>query len=48
LCGNGSATKEHVQFMVSNILKLEKLPKPIDITDAMAVGICFINNFNTI
>ena len=48
LCGNGSATKERVQFMVSNILKLEKLPKPIDITDAMAVGICFINNFNTI
>ena len=48
LCGNGSATKEQVQFMVSNILKLEKLPKPIDITDAMAVGICFINNFNTI
>jgi len=48
LCGKGSATKEQVQFMVSNILKLEKLPKPIDITDAMAVGICFINNFNTI
>ena len=48
LCGNGSATKEQVQFMVSNILKLENLPKPIDITDAMAVGICFINNFNTI
>ena len=48
LCGNGSATKEQVQFMVSNILKLKELPKPIDITDAMAVGICFINNFNTI
>ena len=48
LCGNGSATKKQVQFMVSNILKLKKLPNPIDITDAMAVGICFINNFNTI
>ena len=48
LCGNGSATKKQVQFMVSNILKLEKLPNPIDITDAMAVGICFINNFNMI
>ena len=48
LCGNGSASKEQVQFMVSNILKLESLPKPIDITDAMAVGICFINNYNTI
>ncbi len=48
LCGSGSATKKQVQFMVSNILKLEELPNPIDITDAMAVGICFINNFNTI
>ena len=48
LCGNGSASKEQVQFMVSNILKLKSLPKPIDITDAMAVGICFINNYNTI
>ena len=48
LCGNGSASKEQVQFMVSNILKLESIPTPIDITDAMAVGICFINNYNTI
>ena len=48
LCGNGSATKEQVQFMVANILKLDVLPKPIDITDAMAVGICFVNNYNTI
>ena len=48
LCGNGSASKEQVQFMVSNILKLESLPTPIDITDAMAVGICFVNNYNTI
>ncbi len=48
LCGNGSASKEQVQFMVSNILKLESLPKPIDITDAIAVGICFVNNYNTI
>lgn len=48
VCGNGSATKEQVQFMVANILKLDVLPKPIDITDAMAVGICFVNNYNTI
>ena len=27
LCGNGSATKEQVQFIESNILKLEKHPK---------------------
>ena len=43
VCGNGSATKEQVQFMVSQILKLKDLPNPIDISDAMAVGLCFIN-----
>ena len=48
ICGNGSATKEQVQYMVSQILNLKKLPKPIDITDAMAVGLCFINNYQII
>ena len=43
VCGNGSATKEQVQFMVSQILKLKDPPNPIDISDAMAVGLCFIN-----
>ena len=43
VCGNGSATKEQVQFMVGQILKLKDLPNPIDISDAMAVGLCFIN-----
>ena len=48
LCGNGSATKEQVQFMVTQILNLKEIPKPIDITDAMAVGLCFINNYQII
>ena len=48
LCGNGLATKEQVQFMVTQILNLKEIPKPIDITDAMAVGICFINNYQII
>tara|TARA_Y100001970_G_scaffold294174_1_gene447953 strand:+ start:1415 stop:1900 length:486 start_codon:yes stop_codon:yes gene_type:complete len=48
LCGNGSATKEQVQYMVTHILNLEETPKPIDITDAMAVGLCFINNYKII
>ena len=48
LCGNGSATKEQVQFMVTQILNLKEIPKPIDITDAMAVGLCFINNYQVI
>ena len=48
VCGNGSATKEQVQFMVTQILNLEKPPKPIDITDAMAVALCFVNNYQII
>ena len=43
VCGKGSASKEQVQFMVSQILKLKDPPNPIDISDAMAVGLCLIN-----
>ena len=43
VCGNGAATKEQVSFMVSKILKLNETPKPFDVTDAIAVGICFLN-----
>ena len=48
ICGNGSATKEQVQYMVRQILNLKEIPKPIDITDAMAVGLCFVNNYKVI
>ena len=43
VCGKGSASKEQVQFMVSQILKLKDPPKPFDVSDAMAVGLCLIN-----
>jgi len=29
--------------MVTQILKLKEPPKPLDISDAMAVGLCYIN-----
>ena len=48
ICGNGSATKEQVQYMVTQILKLDEIPKPIDITDSMAVGLCYVNNSKVI
>ena len=41
--GNGMASKEQISYMVSQILKLEKTPKPYDITDSIAVAICFLN-----
>ena len=43
VCGNGAASKEQVGYMVSKTLKLKSLPKSYDISDAIAVGICFFN-----
>ncbi|MFH1853531.1 MAG: crossover junction endodeoxyribonuclease RuvC [Candidatus Neomarinimicrobiota bacterium] len=41
--GNGAATKEQVQYMVKAMLKLDKLPTPIDASDALAVGLCHLH-----
>lgn len=38
--GYGHATKNQVQKMVMNILKLDKAPKPDDAADALAIAIC--------
>lgn len=38
--GNGSATKEQVQYMVQAILHMDHLPRPMDASDALAVAIC--------
>ena len=43
VCGNGAASKEQVSYMVTQILKLKETPKPLDVSDAMAVGLCYIN-----
>lgn len=53
LTGIGRAEKAQVQFMVKTLLNLEKIPKPDDAADALAVAICHsqINpklNFNKI
>ena len=44
--GNGAATKEQVQFMVQRILQLDKPPTPIDASDALAIGLCYLNQPN--
>ena len=41
--GNGNASKEQVQYMVKNILHLDKLPTPFDSSDALAIGLCYLN-----
>jgi crossover junction endodeoxyribonuclease RuvC len=38
--GNGRATKDQVGLMVTRILKLDEVPKPADVADALAVAIC--------
>ena len=42
--GYGKAEKKQVQEMVKNILCLDKIPKPDDAADALALAICCANN----
>ena len=44
--GGSSATKERVAFMVRAILGLDEIPKPDDITDALACAICHAHKRN--
>lgn len=41
--GYGKATKQQVQILVKNLLKLKDLPRPDDAADALAVAICHLN-----
>lgn len=38
--GNGAASKEQVQYMITNLLKLKSAPPYFDATDALAVAVC--------
>ena len=42
--GNGAADKTQVQYMVQQILKMDEPPKPLDVSDALAIGLCHINH----
>ena len=43
VCGRGGASKEQVQYMVMKILNLKEIPGTMDVSDAIAVGICCLN-----
>jgi crossover junction endodeoxyribonuclease RuvC len=43
LTGNGRCEKQQVQYMVKAMLGLDKIPKPDDAADALAVAICHAN-----
>jgi crossover junction endodeoxyribonuclease RuvC len=45
--GYGRAKKEQVQQMVKVLLNLEKIPKPDDAADALAVAICHAHSSGT-
>ena len=38
--GNGQATKQQVQFMVTRTLSLKERPKSLDASDALAIALC--------
>ncbi|KKP38206.1 MAG: crossover junction endodeoxyribonuclease RuvC, crossover junction endodeoxyribonuclease RuvC [Candidatus Peregrinibacteria bacterium GW2011_GWF2_33_10] len=46
ITGYGKADKHQVQTMSKMILNLDKIPKPDDAADALAIAICCANNLN--
>jgi crossover junction endodeoxyribonuclease RuvC len=42
--GNGRADKRQVQQMVTLLLSLNKIPKPDDVADALAIAICHLHS----
>ncbi len=48
ITGNGHASKDQVQRMVRNILKLKSAPEPKDVSDALAMAICYCYTENRI
>ncbi len=45
--GYGLAKKEQVQYMVAQLLELERVPEPADAADALAIAICHIRYAQT-
>lgn len=41
--GNGAASKDQVQFMVKNLLRMKESPRFYDSTDALAVALCHLH-----
>ncbi len=42
--GNGRAEKMQVQQMVTLLLNLNKIPKPDDVADALAIALCHLHS----
>jgi crossover junction endodeoxyribonuclease RuvC len=44
LVGNGTASKEQVQYMVRALLNMKSASLPYDVTDALAVAMCHVQH----
>jgi crossover junction endodeoxyribonuclease RuvC len=40
--GNGAATKEQVQFMLTRLLRLKSVPQPSDAADGVAAALAYL------
>lgn len=45
VAGYGGADKQQVQQMVKALLGLEKIPRPDDAADALAIAICLLHSY---
>ena len=41
--GNGQASKRQVQGMIQKLLHLKEKPQPMDVSDALACALCYVN-----
>ena len=46
LTGNGRAKKQQMQRAIQSTLGLKRIPKPPDVADAIAAGLCCANELN--
>lgn len=46
--GYGRAEKSQVQMMVTRLLKLDAIPEPADVADALAIAICHLHTAATL
>ena len=41
--GNGHASKRQIQGMIQKLLRLKEKPHPMDVSDALACALCYVN-----
>ena len=46
IAGYGRADKNQVQQLTKTLLNLDKVPKPDDTADALAIAICHAHSYN--